>query len=72
MTRTSPLFLATPDDDLGEDDNSPGGGINNHWPTEQWAHALAQRAEASTSLAAAKPNFTENSNQSEVSEYLPR
>jgi len=62
----------TPGRRWGDDYNFPGGGINNHQPTEQWASTSVQQAEASTSLAAAKPNFTENSNQSEVSDYLPR
>ena len=56
----------------GEDYKFPGGGIDNHQPTEQRTDASFQRAQVSTNLAAAKPKFTENSNQSEVSHYLPR
>ena len=50
----------------------PGGGHNDHQSTEWWADVSAQRAEASTSLAPAKPNTVENNNQSEVSKFLPR
>jgi hypothetical protein len=53
-------------------DNFPDGGINNHQSTQQWADASVQ-AEASTSLALAKPDYIENNVRSEVSElFLPR
>ena len=54
------------------DGNFPGGGHNYHQFTEWWADVSAQRAEASTSLAPAKPNIIENNVQSEVSKFLPR
>ena len=74
--RTNPLPPVTPDFDTSGPgghwgDYSPGGGISYHQPTEQWTDASVQRADASTSLAVAKPNNTENNNQSEVSNFLP-
>ena len=74
--RTIPLPPATPD--YGPSgpgshwgDYFPSGGISYHGPTERWADASVQRADASTSLAVAKPNNKENNNQSEVSKFLP-
>jgi hypothetical protein len=54
----------------GSVDTFPGGGTNNHQSTQQWTEASVQQAEASTSLAAAKPINTENNNQSEVSNFF--
>ena len=52
------------------DGNFPGGGHNYHQFTEWWADVSAQRAEASTSLAPAKPNLIENDNQPEVGNFF--
>ena len=46
----------------------PGGGHNDHQSAEWWTDVSA---EASTSLAPAKPKITENNVQSEVSKFLP-
>ena len=51
-------------DDYVGDGSFPGGGHNGHQSTELWADVSA---EASTSLAPAKPIIIENSDQSEVS-----
>jgi len=48
------------------DGTFPGGGTNDHQSIEQQT-ALAQLAEGITSLALAKPSYTENNIQSEVS-----
>ena len=53
----------------GDDNNFPGGGINNHQPTQQWTDVPVQ-AEASTSLAPAKPKRIENNTQPEVNELF--
>jgi len=53
----------------GEDDHLPGGGINNHQSIGQWTPS-ARWAEATTSLAIAKPNNKENKVQSEVSKVF--
>ena len=47
----------------------PGGGHNDHQYTIRWTDVSA---EASTSLAPAKPNIVESNDQSEVSKFLPR
>ena len=49
------------------DDNFPGGGHNSHQPIQRWTDALTQDDEAPTSLAPAKPNKSENKDQSGVS-----
>jgi len=59
------------DNDTG-DGSFPGGGHNVHQPTEWRADVSVQQAEASTSLAPAKPRMIENDHQSEVSICLPR
>jgi len=72
-----PLPLVTPDDTTGGHGKPyditafPGGGNNNHQSTQEWPDVSAQEAEASTSLAPAKPIITENNVQSEVSRFLP-
>jgi hypothetical protein len=48
-------------------DDIPGGGFDNHQSTLEWTGDLAQKGEASTSLAPTKPNNIENENQLEVS-----
>jgi hypothetical protein len=59
-------------DDEGQQ-NFPGGGTNDHQSTLEWTDNSAQAAEASRSLAPAKPNHIENHNQSAVSgTLLPR
>jgi len=71
--RTIPLPFVTSDDITGGHGNPydttafPGGGNNNHQSTQEWPDVSAQEAEASTSLASAKPTNTENNVQSEVS-----
>jgi hypothetical protein len=80
--RTAEQPLATPSYDTwsyggyyggcngdGDDNNFPGGGINNHQSTQQWTDASIP-AEASTSLAPAKPKRIENNTQPEVSELF--
>ena len=76
VARTDPLPPVTPDYDTSGrgghwSDYSLGSEIGYHQPTEQWAGASVQRVDASTSLAVAKPNNTENNNRSEVSNFLP-
>lgn len=54
--------------DRGKDQNNfPGDGINSHQSTREWTSASAQEAEASSSLAPAKPVIKENNIQIEVS-----
>ena len=53
-------------DEDDNDDNFPGGGINDHQSIEQWT-ASAQWAEVTTGLAPTKPKDIENNNQLEVS-----
>ena len=45
-------------------------GSDNYQSTQKWADASARQA--STSLAVAKPIYTEDGDQSEVSSCLPR
>jgi hypothetical protein len=52
-----------------ENDNFPSGGISYHQSTQQRMDPSV-RAEASTSLALAKPVYAENNIQSEVSEFF--
>ena len=47
-----------------QDDHFLGSGVSNR---QEWTDASAQEAEASTSLAGAKPRNTKNNNRSEVS-----
>lgn len=55
-------------DEISDDENSPGDG--GHHPPPWGIDISAQRDGRSTSLAPAKPIFTENDDQSEVSDIF--
>lgn len=54
-------------DDEGNNNNFPGGAANNHQCIVEETEICVEEAEASTSLAPAKPKTRENNDQSEVS-----
>ena len=58
------------EDSHGDGNTFPGGGNDYHRSTQEQMDTLVHEAESSASLATAKPIYTENNTQSEVSDLL--